>query len=91
MSIDFDAVCFKCRKHQHIGQDMACKKSFGYGSNDLDGANVAAGFVIEHALWCGSVTVIRSDDIPEGFMWIPTEPGDEDEDGFGRGGVEEQP
>lgn len=87
MSIDYEAVCFRCQKYQHIGQDMGCKKSLGYGSGDGEGADVAAQFVISHAQECGAVIVMDSNDVPPNFLCIPTNPWDSDEPGYGRGGV----
>lgn len=89
MSLDFEAVCFKCRKYQHLGQCSGGKNSFGYGSNDLEGSNIAATFALEHAIFCGEVVILDSNSIPEGFLWIPTAEWDKDEPGYGKGGIEE--
>lgn len=85
MSMDFDAVCFRCRKYQHLGQDMGCRCSFGYGSNDLEGANEAADFALAHATFCGPVMIMNANDVPEHFLWIPTDLTDADEPGWGNG------
>jgi hypothetical protein len=65
MSIDYEAVCFKCKKIKHIGQTMACIPSFGYGSNDQEGANAAAAWVMDHIDNCGLVVVMNSNDVPD--------------------------
>jgi len=88
MSIDFDAVCHRCRKFQHVGQHMGGVASFGYGSRDLEGMLEAAKFAIEHAMFCGEVVITR--DPPEGYLWVTTDPMDRDEPGYGKGGVVEE-
>lgn len=85
MSLDFEAVCFRCRKYQHLGQDMGCRRSFGYGSNDLEGANEAADFALAHATFCGPIMIMDGNDVPEHFLWIPTDPMDSDAPGWGKG------
>lgn len=70
MSTDFDAVCFRCRKVRHAWQHMGGVPSFGYGSKDLAGMLEVAAFVLEHVSECGSVIVMRSDDVTPEFRRI---------------------
>lgn len=76
MSTDFAAVCHTCRLTLHLGQRMADVYSFGYGSNDKEGADFVLRWLERHACgwWEGAtffpahdVRVMVSDNAPEDY------------------------
>ncbi len=48
MSTDFDIVCMTCKQRSHLGQIMAARCSFGYGSKDVEGREEVAEKVYSH-------------------------------------------
>lgn len=76
MSHDFDVVCDRCKVARHLGQHMAARFSFGYGSNDVAGRDAAGRFIEKHVYFneCedgdgsgGPIRIMSSDDVPEDY------------------------
>jgi len=67
MSTDFTVVDDETKTYWHLGQRMATKYSFGYGSNDAEGISHAAEKIVDHLRLGKSLRIVLTDDIPEGY------------------------
>ena len=61
MSTDYIAACRTCEVQKHLGQQMAGRRSLGYGSGDADGADSVLAFLFEHAGCDGDLVVLEAD------------------------------
>jgi hypothetical protein len=67
MSTDFDLVCRPCKKFVHLGQRMAARWSFGYGTGDVEGAQPTGQFIDEHYNCGRPLEVVLTDLLPDGY------------------------
>ena len=61
MSIDYCLVCYSCHMEIHLGQFMAGKWSFGFGTGDRQGDALAGEFIMEHA--SHMLRIVESDNV----------------------------
>lgn len=76
MSVDWTVVCDECKEYHHLGQNMGCTCSFGYGEQDHSGRVAAGEFISAHLYHQRNFSdndglrIVLTDDIPHGYLEI---------------------